>query len=90
MLILHPGKPELTYTTYVRMAAKNARLVAPMQKRYAFCFDISELFSVFASWYDKGLRNDTMPIKLLRAHIDGASKGVAILVFQLQWMFGKD
>ena len=41
MRILHPNKPELTYTPYVRMVAKTARLVAPMAKRYDFCFDVS-------------------------------------------------
>eukprot|EP01050_Picozoa_sp_SAG11_P005423 SAG11_NODE_383_length_9899_cov_10.535510_1_plen_942_part_00 len=67
MLILHPDKPELTYTSYVRAAAKNARLVAPMSKRYSFCFDISQFFDLFCMWYDKGFRNDSMPLNMLRA-----------------------
>eukprot|EP01050_Picozoa_sp_SAG11_P022063 SAG11_NODE_4069_length_2053_cov_2.867172_3_plen_156_part_00 len=67
MLILHPNKPELTYTSYVRAAAKNARLVAPMSKRYSFCFDISQIFDLFGMWYDKGFRNTSMPLKMLRA-----------------------
>ena len=67
MLIIHPEKPELTYTTYVRKAAKTARLVAPMAKRYSFCFDISVIFNVFCMWYEQGYRNDTMPMKMLRA-----------------------
>eukprot|EP01050_Picozoa_sp_SAG11_P013953 SAG11_NODE_1670_length_4486_cov_6.844313_3_plen_412_part_00 len=67
MLILHPEKPGLTYTSYVRAAAKNARLVAPMSKRYSFCFDISQIFDLFCIWYDKGFRNISMPLKMLRA-----------------------
>ena len=67
MQIIHPDKPELTFSTYVRKAAKTARLVAPMAKRYNFCFDISLIFNVFALWYDKGFRNKTMPLKMLRA-----------------------
>jgi hypothetical protein len=67
MQILHPEKPELTFSTYVRKVAKTARLVAPMQKRYSFTFDISLIFNIFCLWYDKGFRNSSMPLKMLRA-----------------------
>eukprot|EP01050_Picozoa_sp_SAG11_P017533 SAG11_NODE_2539_length_3242_cov_3.190900_4_plen_78_part_01 len=38
-----------------------------MTKRYSFCFDISQLFDLFCAWYDKGFRNISMPLKMLRA-----------------------
>lgn len=67
MKVLHPEKPELTFTADVRATAKHARLVAPMQKRYSHCFDISVIFDLLEHWYNTGQRNEHMPLKQLRA-----------------------